>query len=79
MMKSGVYQIYNPITEKRYIGSSLDIVCRLKQHRRNLIAGKSVNNGFMKKLKCKFSYITEQEFMVPEFYKLHYNKTTGEK
>lgn len=43
MMKSGVYQIYNPITEKRYIGSSLDIVCRLKQHRRNLIAGKHVN------------------------------------
>lgn len=32
MMKSGVYQIYNPINEKRYIGSSIDIVRRLKEH-----------------------------------------------
>ena len=39
MMKSGVYQIYNPINEKRYIGSSIDIVRRLKEHRRCLIGG----------------------------------------
>lgn len=43
MMKSGVYQIYNPINEKRYIGSSIDIVKRLKEHRRNLIAQRHHN------------------------------------
>ena len=37
MMKSGVYQIYNPIDGKRYIGSTIDIVRRLKEHRRHLI------------------------------------------
>lgn len=37
MIKSGVYQIYNPIDGKRYIGSSIDIVRRLKEHRRSLI------------------------------------------
>ena len=39
MMKSGVYQIYNPVTNKRYIGSSIDVSRRLKEHRRNLIGG----------------------------------------
>lgn len=37
MIKSGVYQIYNPIDEKRYIGSSIDVTRRLKEHRRQLI------------------------------------------
>lgn len=40
---SGVYQIYNPITEKRYIGSSIDVENRLKQHLRNLKTGKHHN------------------------------------
>lgn len=43
MMVSGVYQIYNPINEKRYIGSSINIVRRLKEHRRNLIAQRHHN------------------------------------
>ena len=43
MMKSGVYQIYNPINEKRYIGSSIDISRRIKEHRKNLIAQKHHN------------------------------------
>ena len=43
MMKSGVYQIYNPINEKRYIGSSIDVTRRLKEHRRNLIAQRHHN------------------------------------
>ena len=43
MMKSGIYQIYNPINEKRYIGSSINIVRRLKEHRRNLIAQRHHN------------------------------------
>lgn len=33
---SGVYQIYNPITNKRYIGSSINVERRLKEHLRNL-------------------------------------------
>ena len=32
---SGVYQIYNPITNKRYIGSSIDVPFRLKTHHLN--------------------------------------------
>lgn len=43
MMKSGIYQIYNPINEKRYIGSSINIARRLKEHRRNLIAQRHHN------------------------------------
>lgn len=35
MMKLGIYQIYNPINEKRYIGSSINIVRRLKEQGRN--------------------------------------------
>lgn len=42
-MKSGVYQIYNPITNKRYIGSSIDIKRRLKEHYRNLKRHKHCN------------------------------------
>lgn len=33
---SGVYQIYNPINNKRYIGSSINVERRLKEHLRNL-------------------------------------------
>lgn len=31
-MMAGVYQIYNTKTNKRYIGSSIDIDRRLKEH-----------------------------------------------
>lgn len=33
---AGVYQIYNTETGKRYIGSSIDVERRLKEHKRNL-------------------------------------------
>lgn len=33
---AGVYQIYNTETGKRYIGSSIDVERRLKEHYRNL-------------------------------------------
>lgn len=36
MMKSGVYQIYNPYNKKRYIGSSINIEKRFKQHKCSL-------------------------------------------
>lgn len=35
-MKSGVYQIINIINGKRYIGSSIDVERRFKEHRRHL-------------------------------------------
>lgn len=40
---SGVYQIYNPITNKRYIGSSIDVPFRLKTHLSKLKNGKHCN------------------------------------
>ena len=42
-MKSGVYQIYNPINNKRYIVSSIDIERRLKQHKLNLSNNRHAN------------------------------------
>lgn len=36
MMKSGVYQIFNPYNNKRYIGSSINIEKRFKQHKSSL-------------------------------------------
>ncbi len=40
---AGVYQIYNEETNKRYIGSSIDIERRLKEHKRNLKANRHSN------------------------------------
>lgn len=40
---SGVYQIYNTETNKRYIGSSIDVERRLKEHLRNLKANRHCN------------------------------------
>lgn len=40
---SGVYQIYNTETNKRYIGSSIDVQRRLKEHLRNLKANRHCN------------------------------------
>ena len=39
-MNSGVYQILNVTTNKRYIGSSKNIVKRLKDHIKSLHSGK---------------------------------------
>lgn len=41
---SGVYQIYNTVNCKRYIGSSIHIEQRFKEHLRNLRANKHVNS-----------------------------------
>lgn len=40
---AGVYQILNTETGKRYIGSSIDVERRLKEHRRNLKNNKHCN------------------------------------
>lgn len=40
---SGIYQIYNPITNKRYIGSSIDVSFRLKTHLSRLRNGSHCN------------------------------------
>ena len=40
---SGVYQIYNTVNGKRYIGSSIHIEQRFKEHLRNLRSNKHVN------------------------------------
>lgn len=37
-MKSGIYSITNLLDNKQYIGSSINIVCRWKIHRLNLLA-----------------------------------------
>lgn len=41
---SGIYQIYNPINNKRYIGSSINVERRLKEHLRNLEKNRHSNN-----------------------------------
>lgn len=40
---AGVYQIFNTETNKRYIGSSIDVERRLKEHKRNLKAHRHSN------------------------------------
>lgn len=40
---AGVYQIFNTQTNKRYIGSSIDVKRRLKEHKRNLKSCKHCN------------------------------------
>lgn len=40
---AGVYQIFNIETNKRYIGSSIDVERRLKEHKRNLKANRHRN------------------------------------
>lgn len=41
---TGVYQIYNEETGKRYIGSSINVERRLKEHKRNLKAHRHSNS-----------------------------------
>lgn len=40
---SGIYQIYNPINNKRYIGSSINVERRLKEHQGNNRQNKGKN------------------------------------
>lgn len=55
---SGVYQIYNTVNGKRYIGSSIHIEQRFKEHLRNLRANKHVNAH----LQCAWNKYGEQSF-----------------
>ena len=81
---SGVYQIYNTETNKRYIGSSIDVERRLKEHLRNLKANRHCNqhlqnawNRYKEYLVfepleyCTFILIDKIEFLA--------NKVVGEK
>lgn len=43
-MKSGVYKIYCKTNKKVYIGSSIDVPRRLKQHQNALKSGRHINN-----------------------------------
>lgn len=56
---SGVYQIYNTINGKRYIGSSIHIEQRFKEHLRNLRANKHANAHLQN---CTFVQISEEEY-----------------
>lgn len=42
-MTTGIYQILNTANNKRYIGSSIDVKARLREHRYKLNHGKHVN------------------------------------
>lgn len=42
-MKSGIYQIYNKVNDKRYIGQAVDISKRLKNHIHELRNNKHIN------------------------------------
>ena len=64
---SGVYQIYNPINNKRYIGSSINVERRLKEHLRNLkknthcnIYLQSAYNKYKEVL--QFQFLEEKEY-----------------
>lgn len=59
---SGVYQIYNTVNGKRYIGSSIHIEQRFKEHLRNLRANKHVNAH----LQCAWNKYGEQSFILEE-------------
>lgn len=62
---SGIYQIYNPINNKRYIGSSINVERRLKEHLRNLEKNRHCNDHLQSAYK-----------MVKNQYDLYRNKTS---
>ena len=59
---SGVYQIYNPITNKRYIGSSIDVSFRLKTHLSKLKNGKH-SNEYLQNAWNKYKNLLVFEFL----------------
>ena len=59
---SGVYQIYNTVNGKRYIGSSIHIEQRFKEHLRNLRANKHVNSH----LQSAWNKYGEHSFILEE-------------
>lgn len=80
---SGIYQIYNPINNKRYIGSSINVERRLKEHLRNLKNNKHSNvylqnayNKYGDKLQFQFLEECEpHECLIFEQYYLDYYKS----
>ena len=59
---SGIYQIYNPITNKRYIGSSINVECRLKTHLRKLRNGNH-SNQYLQNAWNKYKNLLIFEFL----------------
>lgn len=59
---SGVYQIYNTVNGKRYIGSSIHIEQRFKEHLRNLRSNKHINAH----LQSAWNKYGEQSFVLEE-------------
>lgn len=59
---SGVYQIYNPINNKRYIGSSINVERRLKEHLRNLKRNKHINS-YLQSAYNKYKDILQFQFL----------------
>ena len=80
---SGVYQIYNPITNKRYIGSSINVELRLKTHLCKLRNGNHSNqhlqnawNKYKDLLTFEFlEECTPDECLLFEQYYLDYYKS----
>lgn len=79
---SGIYQIYNPITNKRYIGSSIHIEQRFKEHIRNLKSGRHCNqhlqnawNKYGDQLRFEILEYCEPEYLIEteQYYIDYYN------
>lgn len=69
MMSSGVYQIYNPYNQKRYIGSSINIEKRFKQHKSSL-RGNRHHNQHLQNAWNKYKNILKfepLEYCEPEY------------
>ena len=45
-MKSGIYKIYCNVEDKYYIGQSVNVEARLKQHLKELKSNKHINKSF---------------------------------
>lgn len=71
---SGIYQIYNPINNKRYIGSSINVERRLKEHLRNLEKNRHCNDHLQSAYN-KYKDVLQFQFLEEiERYKDYRNK-----
>jgi len=65
----GIYSLVNVATNKRYIGSSIDVEKRIKEHKKLLFNIMHLNDELQTDwIKYKFNYIVEQE--VHNYYEL---------
>ena len=71
-MKSGIYIITNIVNGKSYIGSSLDYLQRIRQHKYSLRKGTHYNNH----LQSSFNKHAEKNFT---FELLEYKRRTGDR